>query len=139
MNILGGIPKQGDQALVYLVEHKIINMRFPSFIKVPKTRRFEIEPRYYDPVKEQIKERTEYIRREMEGGHSENYSPGKISFQRKTDAVPNTSLLQMLIAAILGCLVMGWLYFGNDALYVLWLAVPVYLYFRFRKPSRGAQ
>jgi len=112
-------------------------MKFPSFIKVPKSRQFGIEPRYYDPVKEQIKERTEFLKREMEGGSSENYTGSRISFERRTDAVPRASMLQMLIAAILGLLVVGWLYFGNDALYVLWLGAPAYLYFRLRGRKRN--
>ena len=112
-------------------------MKFPSFIKVPKNRQFGIEPRYYDPIKEQIRERTEYIKKEMEGGSSESYQSSKISFQRRTDSVPQTSMIQMLIAAVLGLLVVGWLYYGNQALYVLWLSVPVYLYLRFRGKSRN--
>ncbi len=112
-------------------------MKFPSFIKVPKSNQFGIEPRYYDPVKEQIKERTEFIKRQMEGGNPEEFELSRISFDRKTNAVPQSSMLQMLIAAILGLLVVGWLYFGNQALYVLWLGVPVYLYFRFRHKTRS--
>ncbi|MFY0607238.1 MAG: hypothetical protein JXR10_11005 [Cyclobacteriaceae bacterium] len=111
-------------------------MKFPSFIKVPKNSQFGIEPRYYDPVKEQIKERTEYIKRQMEGGNPDEYQSGRITFERKTNSVPQSSMLQMLIAAILGLLVVAWLYFGNQALYVLWLSVPVYLYFRFRGGRR---
>lgn len=94
-----------------------------------------MEPRYYDPVKEQIKERTEYIKRELEGGTSGDQGSGRISFTRKATPVPNTSFLQMLIAAILGLAVVGWLYYGNDVFYALWLIVPVYLYIRFKKIS----
>lgn len=113
-------------------------MRFPSFIKVARFRRFELTPRYYDPIKEEIEERTERIRREMigHGQDAEGYSPTRISFERRTSSVPNTSMMQMLIAAILGSLVVGWLYFGNDIFYALWLAVPVYLYFRLKKSPR---
>ncbi len=67
----------------------------------------------------------------MEGGKKADYSPGRISFERKTRTTPNTSFLQLVIAATLGSLLVGWFYYGNDVFYVLWLAVPVYLYFRF--------
>lgn len=110
-------------------------MRFPSFIKVTRHRRFEMTPRYYDPIKEEIQERTERIKEEMEGREKGEYVPTKISFERKTSSVPNSSFLQILIAAILGSLVIGWLYFGNQIFYSLWLAVPVYLFFRLRKSS----
>lgn len=110
-------------------------MRFPSFIKVPRSKRFEMTPRYYDPVREEIKERTERIRREMNGEDMGHHAQGRISFERKTEPVPHASLLQMLIAAVLGGGVVGWLFYGNDIFYALWLAVPVYLYFRFKKRS----
>jgi len=111
-------------------------MRFPSFIKVARHRRFDMTPRYYDPVKEEIEERTERIRQEMKE-QSGSYSPGgRISFERKTSKVPNASFLQMIIAAVLGGAAVGWLYYGNDIFYAFWLVVPVYLYFRFKKISQ---
>lgn len=108
-------------------------MRFPSLVKVPKNRRFEIEPRYYDPIKEEIEERTERIRQEMNREGS-GYAPSsRITFERRSESAPNTSFLQLLIAAILGLIVVGWLYYGNDVFYLLWLAVPIYLFFRLRR------
>ena len=114
-------------------------MRFPSFIRLPRAKRFDFEPRFYDPIREEIAERTERIRREMGGEQNANsYTPGKITFQRKTSSLPASSLLQMAIAALLGLFTVGWLFYGNQIFYILWLAVPVYLYFRFVKPrARG--
>lgn len=114
-------------------------MKFPSLIRLPRNKRFEIEPRYYDPIKEEIEERTRRIKQEMEGGQSDGgYTPGKISFQRKTSAVPSTSLMQFGIAAILGGLVIGWLYLGNAVFYYFaYAAIPVYVYFRFIRKRRS--
>lgn len=93
-----------------------------------------MEPRYYDPIKEEIEERTARINREMKSGdEQESYTPRRISFERKISSVPNTSFLQMLIAAVLGIVLIGWLYYGNQVFYALWAVVPVYLYFRFGK------
>jgi hypothetical protein len=116
-------------------------MRFPSLIRLSKNKRFSFEPRYYDPIKEEIEERTEKIKRELElesrgESQEDSYMPGRISFERKTQSVPNTSFLQLIIAAALGLTVIGWLYYGNEFFYVYWLAVPVYLYFRFRNKVR---
>lgn len=110
-------------------------MRFPSFIKLPGYKRFEITPRYYDPIKEEIRERTARIKREMETGEAE-YTPSKITFERTSKSIPNTSFLQMLIAACLGLLCVGWLYFGNDIFYALWLVMPIYLFIRLRKSRK---
>lgn len=116
-------------------------MKFPSLIRLPRNRRFEIEPRYYDPIKEEIEERTARIRQELESGKSgAEYTPGRISFERKTQNVPSSSLLQMGIAALLGTVVMGWLYFGNEFFYyAAFLAIPVYIYFRFMRRRRNRQ
>ena len=111
-------------------------MKFPSFIRLPRNKRFGIDPRYYDPIKEEIEERTSAIKREMEGEANES-TPGRISFARKTSAVPQTSFIQMGIAALLGGGVVGWLYFGNQILNILWVFVPIYLYFRFKKTKRS--
>lgn len=112
-------------------------MRFPSFIRVARNKRFEIEPRYYDPIKEEIEERTARIKEELKGesGDSENYKT-RISFERRSTSAQGTSIIQLAIAGLLGLMVVGWLQFGNDVLYILWLIVPVYFYFRFRKPRR---
>ena len=110
-------------------------MRFPSFIRLPRSRRFDFTPRYYDPVREDIEERTRQIERDLNGKKAE-YSPKPITFERKSQSIPNASFLQMIIAVILCLLVVGWLYYGNQVFYAFWLALPVYLYFRFRNFSR---
>jgi hypothetical protein len=109
-------------------------MRFPSFIKIQQYKRFEITPRYYDPIKEEIAQRTAQIKREM-NGEAPTYVSGRISFERKSSSIPSASFMQLIIAAGLGLSVLGWLYLGNEYFYVLWLAVPIYLYFRFKKSS----
>ena len=57
-------------------------MRFPSLFRTPRHQKFHIEPRYYDPIKEEIAERTERIRKEMDGEYKGG-SAGRISFKRK--------------------------------------------------------
>lgn len=113
-------------------------MKFPSLIRLPSNRKFEITPRHYDPIKEEIEERTSRIKREMESqSGSSEFVPGKITFQRKTESVPNASLMQFAIASFLGLLVIGWLYFGNEVFYyVLYAAIPLYVYFRFIRKRR---
>ncbi|MEX0884793.1 MAG: hypothetical protein WDZ72_15105 [Cyclobacteriaceae bacterium] len=41
-------------------------MKFPSIFRVNQPRRFQINPRHYDPVKEEIESRTARIRKELE-------------------------------------------------------------------------
>jgi hypothetical protein len=114
-------------------------MRFPSLIRLQKNKRFTIEPRYYDPIKEEIEERTRKIRAEMESEQKSadsEYRPARIRFERKTESAPSSSLIQLIIAAVLGGGVMGWLYFGNTIFYALWLGVPAYVFYRLKSFRR---
>lgn len=112
-------------------------MRFPSLFRLPKHQRFHIEPRYYDPVKMEIKERTERIKQAMKRKITEDYKPTQIHFKRKARASPVASMLQLLIALILGMMVVGWLEFGNRIFYFLfWLVIPTYLLYLFIKMKK---
>ena len=41
-------------------------MKFPSIFRTAAPMRFDIKPRYYDPVREEIDQRTSRIKRELE-------------------------------------------------------------------------
>lgn len=108
-------------------------MRFPSLFRLPKHQQFRIQPRYYDPVKEEIRERTERIKERMDGKEDGSYQSSKISFKRKAKSAPATSMIQLGIAALLGLMVLGWLQFGNEVFYyVLWIILPIYLIYRLK-------
>ncbi|NQZ77424.1 MAG: hypothetical protein HRT61_15185 [Ekhidna sp.] len=112
-------------------------MRFPSLFRLPRHQQFRIQPRYYDPVKEEIQERTDRIQGELDGKGAGTYQPSKISFKRKAKSAPATSMIQLGIAALLGLMVLGWLQFGNEIFYyILWVIVPAYFIYRIRSIRR---
>ena len=77
-------------------------MKIPSFIRLPKNKRFNFEPRYYDPIKEEIEERTSRIKNEME--EEEGYSHrGSISsaFRRKQRQNKQSNVMQFVFVFIL--------------------------------------
>ena len=41
-------------------------MKFPSLFRTAAPMRYDIKPRYYDPVKEEIEQRTSRIKKELE-------------------------------------------------------------------------
>lgn len=106
-------------------------MRFLSPFRVPKYQRFEIKPRYYDPVKEELAIRQKRIRQIEENGE-EDYQYASIKFTRKTHANSGAGFIRLLIAAVLGAAILGWLYYGNWALYAIGLLIPLYLLIRLR-------
>lgn len=114
-------------------------MKFPSLTRLPNYRRFNIEPRYYDPVKEDIEERTSRIKQEISQarGEREQLSSGIAgSFSRKANYTKNANILQMVILISLITLIGGYLLYGNDIFYLFLLVVPIYFFFRIRKYSK---
>ena len=116
-------------------------MKIPSLTPLPNHRRFHIEPRYYDPIKEDIAARTSRIeqeirqvsspaaqqRRSLEGAF------GRTAQQRSQSA----SGLQFVIMLVLFTVIFGYIYYGNVVLYGLILTAPVYFLLRLRRTSGG--
>ena len=112
-------------------------MKVPSIVRLPKPKKFNFEPRYYDPVKEDIAIRTARIKQEMSQTHQE-FVRSNISgsFARRERENRDISLLQLVLVVFLFGLTFGYIYFGNAVFYLLWAVVPVYLFFRLRKFTR---
>jgi hypothetical protein len=115
-------------------------MKLPSIIKIPSYQRFHYEPRHYDPIKDDIDERRRRIRRSLdaERGKAEGYtSRGRLegSFRRRKVADDNSGFLRLIIGAVLFAGVVGYLYFGNIAIYIATGLVLTYTVFKkfFRK------
>ena len=118
-----------------ILDENTLFMRFPSLIRLPKNKQYEIKPRYYDPIKEEIAERTARIKEEMRG-ELKDRPAGRITFERKTSPLPSAGILQLVIAIILVTLVIGWLYIGNDIIWYILALTPLYLIFRFKNLLR---
>lgn len=123
-------------------------MKLPSLFRTAQPMRFDIKPRFYDPVKEEIEQRTARIKKElqMEGKlpFDEGYDPEKDSFRssairgaftqgspikgRTSSPFSNTGFLRLLIFLVLIALVFGYVYYGVDAVYyLLYLATAIFL------------
>ncbi len=115
-------------------------MKFPSIVRLPNHKRFNVEPRYYDPVKEDIEERTSRIMQEIrqpQTWQDSHHSSISGAFSKRANYERNANLLQMLILVLLITFIVGYLFYGNDIFYLFLLAVPAYIYFRLRKLSKG--
>ena len=111
-------------------------MKIPSLTRLPNHRRFSFEPRYYDPIKEDIEERTSRIEQEIRQLDTES-SSRRISFEgaftRRATQARNASVLQLAIVVLLFILIFGYIYYGNAILYIGLLAIPIYIFFRLRR------
>ncbi len=117
-------------------------MKFPSIFRTAAPMRFDIKPRYYDPVREEIEERTSRIRKEMEeegllsAGESEGnpkaYSGGiRGAFAqhrgikpKNTSMFNSTAMIRTLLFFVMIIGVFGYIYLGTVILnYLLYLAI----------------
>ncbi len=117
-------------------------MKLPSLLSTPSNKRFSIQPRYYDPVKEDIEQRTDRIKRAMQAkkmeetdGNSDHDSRIQGSFGRNAFYKErSTGKLRFVILVLLAATAVGYFYFGNTALYiVMGLAAIIFLFRKFQK------
>ncbi|SDK68336.1 hypothetical protein SAMN05421823_103276 [Catalinimonas alkaloidigena] len=109
-----------------------------SFTKTSRHKRFNYEPRYYDPVAEELKQRTEAIKQEIEAARAYSKGTGNFSsaarisrgFARAKSQRKKTSFLQIFLIVVLGTFCVAYLKYGNMALLILVFAVPVYFFAR---------
>lgn len=77
-------------------------MRFKSFIKLPAYKRFSFEPRYYDPIKEEVEKRERLIKGSFRKNDTEG-TKNRISdaFQSRQRENKKPVFIQAFIAIIL--------------------------------------
>jgi len=117
-------------------------LKLPSLIKKPRYQRFHVEPRYYDPIKEDIEFRTERIKselgmneKEFDAGYSSKISGSfrKNMKHAKGGGVDQTMMLRLIILIGLVLFAGGFVYVGTDVFYVALLYIPFYLWKKLRK------
>ena len=97
-------------------------MKLPSILRIPSYQRFNYEPRHYDPIKDDIEERRQRIRRRINAdrksgaGHSRERLEG--AFTRRAPVKDNSGIIRLVVAAVLFAGVVGYLYYGNIAVYI---------------------
>ncbi|EOZ92290.1 hypothetical protein A33Q_4383 [Indibacter alkaliphilus LW1] len=135
-------------------------MKFPSIFRTAKPMRFDIKPRYYDPVKEEINHRTEKIKRELQADgvlpmgdedaesiHRDYGSSLRGAFTsgspikgRQSSPLNSAGLLRLIIFVILIGALIAYVYLGPDAIYAMLYIVGgialVVLFFRLRSNTK---
>lgn len=118
-------------------------MKFPSMFKLSEHQRFHVEPRYYDPVKEEIEARTARIRADMKYENGETGEIGNLSsedmsriagaFTRRTSRRSGMNMMQLIILLLLVGLIVGFWYFGNVAVYIILTVSCLLLYLKIKR------
>jgi hypothetical protein len=129
------------------------------FNKTPNYKKFNYNPRFYNPEEEEMKERISRIQQEINASKSQPDEPaaegdntnasyrerihGSFAKARRANGNPpagvstqSPALLRMGIILILTVGFLGYLQYGLNAIYGIALVlIPIYLYMRFRKLS----
>lgn len=118
------------------------------FTKAPQHQRFSYRPRYYDPQKDEMREREERIRKELERERGMTQSDGQYrsriagSFQAarkrsKPTAQTSAILLRFGVLLFIALLLIAFLQWGKPALYGGLILVPLYFYSKFKNFKRS--
>jgi hypothetical protein len=122
-------------------------MKFLSlFTKAPQHQRFNYTPRFYDPKKEEMKEREERIKLDVirnkgevpqEIGNYRSRIAGSFQTARKrSKAEPggrvSSTIIRLGILLFFTVFIIAFLEWGQPVLYSLFLFIPFYFYLKFK-------
>jgi hypothetical protein len=109
-------------------------MKIPSLSRMPKYKRFKFEPRYYDPIKEDIQNRTERIKGELKITSSQKHREHlRAAFSHRDRRDKSSDFMQLLLIVIMLGTFGGWLIYGNVVLYIFIVVFPLYIFLRTRR------
>lgn len=117
-------------------------MKFPSLVKLPKYNKFNFEPRYYDPVKEEIDVRTGRIKQEIEAQEAAGLTASDRArfksemdsvFKRRADEDRKSGIMQVVFILLFFSIFVGYLFYGNNVIYAALILIPAYIFYRRRQ------
>jgi hypothetical protein len=134
-------------------------MKFPQIFRTTQPMRFDIKPRYYDPVKEEIEQRTARIKKELqadgklpvEDGDEEGLSYYSSSIRgsftggsqikgRTSSTLHSAGMIRLVIFVLLIVSLFGYIYYGPEAIYILLYIVAgislLFVFFRLKRKQR---
>ena len=105
-------------------------MKFPSLIKIPRNKKFNFEPRHYDPTKEDLEQRIS----KTKNNKKENFSYNLFKSKEENSFLKprNLQLFLMLLFSIIS---IGWLFYGN-IIFILFLIIPLIYFFKSIKRTK---
>ena len=104
-------------------------MKFPSLVKLPKNKKFNVKPRHYDPIKDDIEQRVSKIKNEKKKKLSIN------KFDNPTELeILKPGNLQLLLFLLLSLVLIGWLYYGN-IIFILLVIIPLIYFYKLNKKN----
>jgi len=109
-------------------------MRIPTLSRLPKNKRFNFQPRYYDPIKEEIEERTNRIKSELDESSSQSYRENISSaFRRRSRAEKRSGVMQFGFVIVFALIFFGYLLYGEKIFFAFLVLIPFYIWIKMRR------
>lgn len=112
-------------------------MKLPTLTRLARYKKFDYQPRYYDPVKEDVQARAESIRRRVArqntGIYEKNDARIREAFQQNRRKNKQADLMQMAFVLFFGGAIFAYLEFGNIVLIPSLGLLMGYIWLRMRK------
>ena len=103
-------------------------------MRLPRNKRFNYRPLYYDPVKEELDEKESKFRRELsDKGNKIRHETISEAYRRRTKVERRGNTRQIIFVLAFTIIAFGYLYFGNVIFYSLLVLIPYYIWTRLRK------
>jgi hypothetical protein len=128
-------------------------MKLPSVFRTATPMRYDIKPRYYDPIKEEIEQRTSRIKKELESegildprneedlpeynsGIKGSFAKYKRMKPRETSAFSSATLIRTFLFLTMVVATFGYIYIGQEIfsylLYTCLIAAGIYFIFKLK-------
>ncbi len=109
-------------------------MKIPTLSRLPKNKRFNFQPRYYDPIKEEIEERTSRIKSELDKSSTQSYRDNISSaFRRRSRTDKKSGVMQFGFVILFALIFFGYLLYGEKIFFAFLVLIPFYVWIKRRK------
>ena len=109
-------------------------MRLPTLTRLPKNKRFNFQPRYYDPIKEELSERTSRIKSELEQSQTVTYRENiSAAFRRRRRAERKSGVMQFGFVIAFVLIFIGYLSFGEKIFFSFIILIPIYIWLKLKR------
>jgi len=109
-------------------------MRFPTLTRLPKNKRFNFQPRYYDPIKEEIEERTSRIKGEIDRSKNSSYRENiSAAFRSRRRAEKKSGVMQFGFVLLFALIFFGYLLYGEKVFMAFLILIPIYIWLKLKR------
>lgn len=112
-------------------------MKLPTLTRLARYKRFDYQPRYYDPVKENVQARVKSIQKRMEqentGVYQQNDTRIREAFQQNRRKSKQIDLMQIAFILLFGGTIYAYLEYGNPVIIPAFSLFVGYVWLRIKK------